>query len=58
MSKDNFIKPVDTLRRFKVYKTSIKMLATLYRCLIDVETTLCVYWEYATETCAKLQILD
>ena len=32
--------PVDTRRRFNVYKTSV----TSYRCLIDVETVLCVYW--------------
>ena len=29
--------PVDTRRRFNVYKTS-------YRRLIDAETTSCVYW--------------
>ena len=33
--------PVDTRRRFNVYKTS----PTLYRRLIDVETMSCVYWE-------------
>ena len=32
--------PVDTRRRFNVYKT----LSTSYRRLIDFETTLCVYW--------------
>ena len=31
---------VGTRRRFNVYKTSY----TVYRCLIDVETTSCVYW--------------
>ena len=31
--------PVDTQRRFNVYKT------TSYRRLIDVETTSCVYWD-------------
>ena len=42
MNKDNFIKPVDILRRFNVYKTSITTSTTLYRRLIDVETMLCV----------------
>ena len=32
--------PVNIQRRFNVYKTSV----TLYRRLIDVETTSCVYW--------------
>ena len=35
--------PVDTRRRFSVYKTSM-MSPTLHRCLIDAETTSCVYW--------------
>ena len=33
--------PVDTRRRFNVYKTS----ATSYRHLIDVEMMSCVYWD-------------
>ena len=35
-----YISPIDTRRRFNVYKTS----PTSYRRLINVESTSCVYW--------------
>ena len=39
-NKSQYHFPVDTRRRFNVYKTS----PTSYRRLINVETTSCVYW--------------
>ena len=38
-----YVIPVDTRRRFNVYKTSIRRR----RRRIDVETTSCVYWDIA-----------